>query len=72
MNDIEKRLIALNGTQAEEYSALVDARIRKRYSISAELGILRQRDSKPEEFAEYNAFVEACKAEAKAELGMED
>lgn len=72
MNDLEKRLIQLNGTQAEEYAALVDTRIRKKYSISAELGILRQRDTKPEEFAEYNSFVEACKAEAKAELGMED
>ena len=72
MNSIEKRLIQLNGIQAEEYASLVELRVRKRYSVSAELAILRQRDTKPEEFAEYNAFVEACKAEAKAELEMED
>lgn len=72
MNSIEKRLIQLNGIQAEEYASLVELRVRGRYSVSAELAILRQRDTKPEEFAEYNAFVEACKAEAKAELEMED
>jgi hypothetical protein len=28
---------------------------------------LRQRDTKPEEFAEYNEYVEKCKAEVKSE-----
>ena len=32
-------------------------RIREVYSVNDELAILRQRDTKPEEFAEYNAFV---------------
>lgn len=40
-------------------------RIREVYSIDDELAILRQRDSKPEEFAEYNAFVEKVKAEER-------
>ena len=40
-------------------------RIRAVYSIDDELAILRQRDSKPEEFAEYNAFVEKVKAEER-------
>jgi len=44
-------------------------RIRKRYTVNQELAILRQRDTKPEEFAEYNAFVEKCKKEVKEELG---
>jgi hypothetical protein len=39
--------------------------IREKYSVNTELAILRQRDTKPEEFEEYNAFAEACKAEAK-------
>lgn len=47
------------------YGAEVEKRIRKRYSLSAELAILRQRDTKPEEFAAYNAFAEECKAEVK-------
>ena len=40
-------------------------RIREKYSIDDELAILRQRDSKPEEFAEYNAFVEKIKEEER-------
>lgn len=53
-----------------DYPNLVENKIRTRYSVSAELAILRQRDTKPEEFAEYNAFCELCKAEAKTELGI--
>lgn len=51
-----------------EYSERVNALIRERYSESAELSILRQRDEKPSQFAEYFAFCEACKSRAKAEL----
>ncbi len=50
------------------YKAAVERLIRERYTVADELGILRQRDSKPQEFAEYNAFAEACKAQAKAQL----
>ena len=53
-----------------EYPQLVENKIRTRYSVSAELAILRQRDTKPEEFAEYNAFCELCKVEAKTELNI--
>ena len=53
-----------------DYPQLVEQKIRKRYSTSAELAILRQRNSKPEEFAEYNEFCELCKAEAKTELNI--
>ena len=53
-----------------EYPQLVENKIRKKYSMSAELAILRQRDTKPEEFAEYNAFCELCKSEAKKELNI--
>ena len=39
--------------------------VRERYTVSDELAILRQRDTKPTEFYEYNAFCEECKAKAK-------
>lgn len=52
------------------YPQLVENKIRTQYSVSAELAILRQRETKPEEFAEYNAFCELCKAEAKTELNI--
>ena len=47
------------------YEQRVVSRIREVYSVDDELAILRQRDSKPEEFAEYNAFVEQIKAEER-------
>lgn len=48
------------------YEQRVVSRIRERYSVDDELAILRQRDTKPEEFAEYNAFVEEIKVEERA------
>lgn len=51
-----------------DYKKRVERLIRERYTVADELGILRQRDAKPQEFAEYNAFAEACKAKARAEI----
>lgn len=50
------------------YKAVVERLIRERYSVADELGILRQRDTKPEEYAEYYAYAEQCKEEAKTEV----
>ena len=50
------------------YKERVERLIRERYSVADELALLRQRDTKPEEFAEYNAFAEQCKVQAKAQL----
>lgn len=50
------------------YESEIIRKIRKRYTVNQELAILRQRDTKPVEFAEYNAFVEKCKKEVKEEL----
>lgn len=49
-----------------EYKERIVSRIRAVYSIDDEIAILRQRDTKPEEFAAYNAFVEQIKAEERA------
>ena len=70
MNSIDKRLSRLNGTVESDYIARVDRLIRQKYSVSAELAILRQRDTKPEEFAEYNAYAEECKRTAREEFGI--
>lgn len=54
----------------ELYENIVIRKIRKKYSVNQELAILRQRDTKAEEFAAYNTYVENCKAETKTELGV--
>lgn len=51
-----------------EYKAKIVELIRRRYDQDDECGILRQRDTKPDEFAEYDAYVEQCKAEARQSL----
>jgi hypothetical protein len=47
------------------YEERVVARIREIYSIDDEIAILRQRDTKPDEFEEYYAFVESIKVEER-------
>ena len=49
------------------YEERIVNRIREKYSVNDELAILRQRSTKPEEFEEYNAFVEQIKQEEKQE-----
>lgn len=73
--DILKRLAMRNrvadpvGSQ-KSLNRLISQKIRARYDVDQELAIQRQRDTKPQEFAEYYEYVESCKAEAKAELGI--
>lgn len=50
-----------NTLPAIPYEQRVANRIREVYSVDDELAILRQRYSKPEEFARYNAFAESVK-----------
>ena len=51
----------------DEYENKVVALIRQKYNVNQELAILRQREVKPQEFAEYNAYVEQCKEQVKNE-----
>ncbi len=48
-----------------DYGETVNGLIRRKYTLSEELAILRQRDTKSEEFEAYNAYAESCKEEAR-------
>lgn len=48
-----------------DYGETVNGLIRRKYTLSEELAILRQRDTKAEEFESYNAYAESCKEEAR-------
>lgn len=52
-----------------QYDLLVEKYIRERYTVSQELALLRQKDTKPDEYAAYYAYAEECKERAKAETG---
>jgi hypothetical protein len=58
---LEKSLIM----DAQGYKERIISAIREKYSVDDELAILRQRDSKPDEFAEYFDFVESIKQSLK-------
>ena len=62
------KLVLKNISKDRLYPNLVSRLIRERYSIDDEMAILRQRDTKPDEYETYNAFCEECKAKAKAEI----
>ena len=69
----QEELAQVERSEAEYWSSMsygeaVNARIRERYSLSQELGIMRQSAEKPEEFAEYYDYCEECKAYIKAKI----
>lgn len=49
------------------YEQRVVELIREKYTLDAELAIQRQRDEKPEDFAEYYDYCEECKRRAREE-----
>ena len=55
---------------ANDYACLVSEKIRERYSIDEEFAIQRQRDTKIQEFEEYNSYCEECKQQAKILCGV--
>lgn len=59
-------------TPKKTYEQRVVELIRLRYSVDDELAILRQRDTKTEEFEEYNAYCENCKTIARVEFGLQE
>lgn len=46
--------------------------INAKYSIDDQIAIIRQRDNKPEEYAEFYAFAEQVKADVTAEYAAFD
>lgn len=50
-----------NGVLPRLRKQLIVAEIRKRYDADDEIAVLRQAAAKPDEYAEYNTFVENCK-----------
>lgn len=74
-DEIAQSYIGLDEAETEywetiSYDDAVNAEIRKKYTESQEFSILRQRDEKPEEYAEYYAYCEECKAYVKGKKGM--
>lgn len=69
MTTQEIELARANGVLNKLYEQEVVNRIRQRYSLNQELAILRQKETKPDEFNEYYNFVESIKSQVKTEIG---
>jgi hypothetical protein len=65
LNYMPKTKALIESKKEPSYKDLIVQAIRTRYSVDDELAILRQRDSKPEEFQEYFDFVERVKQRLK-------
>lgn len=50
-----------NLTYEQEVALVIDSK----YSIDAQIALLRQKDTKPQEWAEFNAFCEDVKKKVK-------
>ena len=62
-----RTLAALCGFGQAALGDRVNELMRRRYSLSEELRILRRRDDDPEGFRSYYEYAEECKALARAE-----
>ena len=60
----------VNSVPVPTYEQRVQQSIRERSSVDDELAILRQRDTKPDEFAAYYEYAEQCKAQAKKQMQL--
>jgi len=65
----KKQIQSLTITR-KRYEQLVEKLIRKHYTASEEFAILRQKDTKPDEYDEYFSYCEECKKKAKNTLKL--
>lgn len=56
--------------EALPYDDAVNGKIRERYSESQEFAVLRQKEEKPQEYADYYTYCEECKVFVKEKKGM--
>lgn len=63
--DLQLLLQKQEKERIDNYKKSIVKLIRQRYSLNDELAIQRQKDTKPNEFAEYNAYCEQCKQQVK-------
>ena len=71
MESYKIELAKKNGTQARLYPQLVEELIGEKYSIGAQIAIIRQKDEKPEEYQEFFDYAEYCKIMAKMQLEID-
>ena len=62
IDKVKYQIHKASGTLERYKSDLVGALIWQRYNINDQIGLLRQKDTKPEEHAKFDAFANECVA----------
>lgn len=52
----------------QEYESKVEELIRKKYTVSQEFSVQRQKEKKPKEYDVYNSYCEECKNIARRDV----
>lgn len=68
--DIQVYIPYTDEQKQKVYKQRVIAYIRKKYDMDDEIALTNDRESKPQEYAEYQTYREACKSLARKELGL--
>lgn len=71
-NNEDKLIITYNLYNPIDYEDLVAKLIEEKYSINDQIAIIRQKESKPDEYTEFYSFCEECKLKAKAFVSERD
>jgi hypothetical protein len=58
---LEYEIIYVDVNNPLDKSELIRSLVSQKYQVEDEIAILRQKDEKPEEYEEYNTYVENCK-----------
>ena len=66
--DKQIKLAYKNGSLEVIKNNMIEHEIAKKYSIGTQIAILRQSENKPEDYTEFNAYAEECKASVKAKI----
>lgn len=68
ISQIEIKLAKLNNAIDDLRKSYIIAAIRAKYDINDEMAILRQKDTKPDEYTTYNAYIEQVKDEIDKQI----
>lgn len=66
--DKQIKLAYKNGLLEDIRNNMIEAEIAKKYSIGAQIAILRQSTLKQEEYLEFNLYAEQCKTAVKERI----
>ena len=72
VDPVQYKIHRASGTLDKLKSDLVGELLGKRYTLFDEIGLIRQKETKPEKYAVYNAYADACVEAVNAEFARRE